>query len=55
MLFRSGDNFRTWRVGANRWEFVRTADGWRVKQRINRVLNGDAEARELLRRGVYEP
>jgi SnoaL-like domain len=49
---RDGDNFRTWRVGANRWEFVRTPDGWRVKQRINRVLNGDAEARELLRRGV---
>jgi hypothetical protein len=52
-LYRSdGDNFRTWRVGANRWEFIRTADGWRVKQRINRVLNGDAEARALLRRGV---
>ena len=49
---RDGDNFRTWRVGANRWEFVRTADGWRVKQRINRVLNGDAEARDLLRRGI---
>jgi hypothetical protein len=49
---RDGDNFRTWRVGANRWEFVRTPDGWRIKQRINRVLNGDAEARELLRAGV---
>jgi hypothetical protein len=49
---RDGDNFRTWRVGANRWEFVRTAEGWRVKQRINRVLNGSAEARELLRAGV---
>src|SRR5271170_2489982 len=49
---RDGDNFRIWRVGANRWEFVSTAEGWRVKQRINRVLNGDAEARELLRRGV---
>ena len=49
---RDGENFRIWRVGANRWEFVRTPDGWRVKQRTNRVLNGDAEARELLRRGV---
>jgi hypothetical protein len=49
---RDGDNFRTWRVGANRWEFVRTSDGWRVKYRTNRVLNGDAEARALLRRAV---
>jgi SnoaL-like domain len=49
---RDGENFRTWRVGANRWEFVRTPDGWRVKQRINRVLNGEAEARALLRAGI---
>jgi hypothetical protein len=49
---RDGENFRTWRVGANRWEFVRTPEGWRVKQRINRVLNGDAGSRELLRRGI---
>jgi hypothetical protein len=49
---RDGENFRVWRVGANRWEFVRTAEGWRVKIRVNRVLTGDAEARELLRAGI---
>jgi hypothetical protein len=49
---RDGENFRIWRVGANRWEFVRTPDGWRVKTRINRVLTGSAEARELLRSGI---
>jgi hypothetical protein len=48
---RDGDNFRVWRVGANRWEFVRTADGWRVKRRINRVLTGEEEPRALLRSG----
>jgi hypothetical protein len=49
-LYRhDGDNFRVWRVAANRWEFVRTADGWQVARRVNRVLNGDAEARALLR------
>jgi hypothetical protein len=49
---RDGDNFRVWRVGANRWEFVRTADGWRVKNRVNRVLNGGEEPRALLRSGI---
>ena len=49
---RDGENFRVWRVGANRWEFVRTPDGWRVKNRVNRVLNGGDEARALLRSGV---
>ena len=51
-LYRhDGDNFRIWRVGANRWEFVRTPEGWRVKRRINRVLTGDEEPRALLRSG----
>jgi SnoaL-like domain len=49
---RDGDNFRVWRVGANRWEFVRTPDGWRVKTRVNRVLTGDEEPRVLLRSGI---
>ncbi len=52
-LYRhDGENFRVWRVGANRWELVRTPEGWRVKYRTNRVLNGSEEARELLRAGV---
>ena len=38
-----------WRVAANRWTFVRTADGWRVQSRVNRLLDGAQEARDLLR------
>ena len=47
-----GENFRVWRVTATRWELVRTDDGWQVEQRVNRLLDGDEAARELLRRGV---
>jgi hypothetical protein len=46
------DNFRVWRVAANRWEFVRTPEGWRVSSRVNRGLNGSEEARALLRSGI---
>src|SRR6185369_5708138 len=49
---RDGDNFRVWRVGANRWEFVRTPQGWRVTSRVNRLLDGSAEARDLLHSGI---
>jgi hypothetical protein len=49
---RDGDNFRVWRVAANRWEFVRTTEGWRVTRRINRVLDGGTEPRDLLRSGI---
>jgi hypothetical protein len=52
-LYRhDGENFRVWRVAANRWEFARTSQGWRVTRRINRVLDGSDEARELLRAGL---
>jgi hypothetical protein len=33
---------RMFRLAANRWEFVRTADGWLVERRINRVLGSEA-------------
>ena len=32
--------FRVWRVAANRWEWERTPQGWRVANRVNRVLDG---------------
>jgi uncharacterized protein (TIGR02246 family) len=49
VVFRkAGDNHKAWRVSANRWELVRTDDGWRVQHRHNRPLNGDGAARALL-------
>jgi NAD(P)H-dependent flavin oxidoreductase YrpB (nitropropane dioxygenase family) len=36
-------------VTANRWEWVRTAGGWWVSSRTNRPLDGNEEARALLR------
>lgn len=42
------DGFRVWRASANRCELARTAAGWRIERRTNRVLDGDRAARELL-------
>ena len=42
--------FSVWRVSANRWELVRTPEGWRAAYRTVRSLNGSAEARALLGR-----
>jgi ketosteroid isomerase-like protein len=41
-----------WRVSANRWEFRRTPNGWRVTRRQNHVIDGGPEAQELLNRGL---
>jgi uncharacterized protein (TIGR02246 family) len=50
-VFRHGDGgFEVWRVAVNRWELVRTPEGWRTAYRTNRLLDGSAAARELLAR-----
>jgi SnoaL-like domain len=48
----SSTGFRIHRVGANRWELVRTPQGWKVKRRTLRPLDGTDGARELLRQAV---
>ncbi len=49
--------FRIHRVGANRWELVRTEAGWKIKRRTLRPLDGSEPAREILRSGLkaYAP
>ena len=51
-LHQDDDTYAIWRVSANRWEFARTADGWRATRRTNHVIDGGPEARELLRGGL---
>lgn len=46
-----GGGWRADRTCANRWELVRTPDGWQVESRINRLLDGTQDARDLLGRG----
>jgi hypothetical protein len=40
--------FRIHRVAANRWVLTRTAQGWKIKSRTLRPLDGSSEAREIL-------
>jgi hypothetical protein len=44
--------FRIHRIGANRWELVRTAQGWKIRRRILRPLDGSEPAREILRGAI---
>ena len=47
-LYRKGeDGFDLWLVKANRWELERTDEGWKVRSRVNRTLDGSPGAREL--------
>lgn len=44
----TGATFELYRVAANRWSLRREAEGWRVINRENRLLDGAEEARRLL-------
>jgi len=47
-VWRTDDGtHRVFRLAANRWEFARTSEGWRVVRRTNRRLDTPA-AREIL-------
>lgn len=48
-LRREDGGHEVWRVSANRWDFRRTPQGWRVTRRINRSIDGGPEAREILK------
>ena len=44
-----GRGFHIHRVSANRWDFVRTSEGWKIASRRLRPLDGGEGAREILR------
>jgi hypothetical protein len=51
VVFRkAGAAWEPYRAAANEWQLRRTPAGWRVVRRINRLLDGAAEARELIGR-----
>jgi hypothetical protein len=47
--------YRIHRVGANRWELVRTPQGWKIKRRTYRTLDGTDPALDILRQAVPPP
>jgi hypothetical protein len=48
VFVKAGGQWRADRTSANRWELARTAEGWKVKRRVNRLLDGSPGAREVL-------
>ncbi len=49
------DRFWVARVSANTWKWIRTAEGWRITERVNANLDGTPEHREMLAPRKEEP
>lgn len=50
VVLRDGDRWRLWRAAINHWTLERTSEGWRIRERYNRVLDGSLESHETMRR-----
>lgn len=48
----SSPGFRIHRVAANRWTLTRTPEGWKIRSRKLRPLDGSQPAREILEEAV---
>jgi SnoaL-like domain len=51
---QEGDGFRIGRVSSNRWDLVRVDGNWQIERRINRLLNGSRESKDVLADGTRE-
>ena len=52
LILRESDSHVIRRQIASRWDFVRQPEGWRIKLRTNRLIDGTEDARALLRDGL---
>lgn len=52
VILREGDHWYVWRGAINHWTLVRTPEGWRIKERLNRVLDGSPESRDVMRKAL---
>ncbi len=50
VILKEGERWFVWRAAINQWTLVRTADGWRIKERLNRTLDGSPESHETMRK-----
>jgi hypothetical protein len=50
VMLKEGERWYVWRAAMNHWNLVRTAQGWRIKERFNRVLDGSTESHDVMRR-----
>jgi hypothetical protein len=49
-----GRPYRVQRITANRWEFERTEEGWRVRSRVNRPLDGTDDGHQIFRQALAD-
>ncbi|WP_395337130.1 nuclear transport factor 2 family protein [Novosphingobium sp. BL-8H] len=50
VILREDDRWFLWRAAVNHWTLGRTANGWRIVERLNHALDGSPESHEIMRK-----
>jgi len=50
VVLKEGERWFLWRAAINHWDLVRTPEGWRIRERYNRTLDGSEESHNTMRR-----
>lgn len=50
VVLREGERWYFWRAAINHWILARTPEGWRIKERFNRGLDGGANSHNTMRK-----
>jgi len=50
VIVRRKEDWHVLRASINHWALERSTEGWKVRERYNRVLDGSAESHETMRR-----
>ncbi len=52
VILKEGERWYLWRAAVNHWTLHRTADGWRIAERVNRALDGSADSHAIMRKVI---
>ncbi|MDB5725749.1 MAG: hypothetical protein JWQ16_2503 [Novosphingobium sp.] len=52
VVLKRGTEWFIMRGAINHWDLVRTERGWRIRERLNRVLDGTPESHEVMKRAL---
>lgn len=52
VFIQDGDELRIVRLAANRWDVVRVDGEWQVERKVNRLLDGSLESKDVLADGL---
>ena len=50
VVLREGERWILWRAAINHWELRRSAQGWRIVERLNRTLDGSQESHDTMKK-----